>query len=703
MSSKAISNRELEIQQLPIDTGGGLSGPSVVPGGGGGGLAAGPLPPPQQPVAVGGSQQSQQSSAAQAAPPPQGSLLNGNGDLHRTPHQYEPHPQFLSKQHSLEGAQLNGKTYELSYNDTGLKYTDQKQQYTFTSQSANTPLSQMSDLDPQDRQDLNLPPNLDGPMTAPGSMVNSTRTIAGAPPNLTLPPNLTANSANVASADPLLKDLPPASTLTNMARADTPMEMDGGCLLPYDDSRVYEGSEALETEPLSKIKIIDVYTDNLHEEFAKIRKAVKRYPYVAMDTEFPGCVAVPERKTKYQQIRVNVDLLNIIQLGMCFMDEDGEMDPDNCCWQFNFKFNTETDMYNEVSLNLLKKAGIPFKTLEEKGVDRQIFAEMFITSGICLNNKVHLITFHAGYDFAYLLKLMRNDAALPENEGKFFDLLKLYFPNIYDIKYMVKSLKIYEGGLERIAKILDVKRVGSAHMAGSDSILTGETFMKIRGRYFSRNIKEERQNGNANDENGEDSPFSNDRMAEATEILPMDHEMHIGDDDLGGDDRSDSEFFGGEKTQKKPTVVQSYSREVLRQKYSGVIYGIGSGILYHDNDHRGARNNYNGNRHMRQSFSQYGLRDFDNQRQSRSSSLFHTKPNPRNINTPPGIAIVKPPPGHVDKRKTPVSGGSSTPGADGQKLESLSRDEKDSKMEHGVVGGEDVVTSEEINVIPGVA
>ena len=123
MSSKAISNRELEIQQLPIDTGGGLSGPSVVPGGGGGGgLAAGPLPPPQQPVAVGGSQQSQQSSAAQAAPPPQGSLLNGNGDLHRTPHQYEPHPQFLSKQHSLEGAQLNGKTYECGWYQSGIAF-----------------------------------------------------------------------------------------------------------------------------------------------------------------------------------------------------------------------------------------------------------------------------------------------------------------------------------------------------------------------------------------------------------------------------------------------------------------------------------------------------------------------------------------------------------------------------------------------------
>lgn len=135
--------------------------------------------------------------------------------------------------------------------------------------------------------------------------------------------------------------------------------------------------------------IIDVYSDNLYEEFEAIRKCVKKYKFVAMDTEFPGVVAIPEKKTKYQQIRVNVDLLNIIQLGLCFMDENGKMDTEASCWQFNFKFSTEIDMYAEDSINLLKEAGIPFKTLEEKGIDRQTFAELFITSGICLNNKVN--------------------------------------------------------------------------------------------------------------------------------------------------------------------------------------------------------------------------------------------------------------------------------------------------------------------------
>jgi hypothetical protein len=47
---------------------------------------------------------------------------------------------------------------------------------------------------------------------------------------------------------------------------------------------------------------------------------VEKYPYVAMDTEFPGVVARPisdqySTDYQYQTLRCNVDLLKIIQLG----------------------------------------------------------------------------------------------------------------------------------------------------------------------------------------------------------------------------------------------------------------------------------------------------------------------------------------------------------------------------------------------------
>jgi len=63
------------------------------------------------------------------------------------------------------------------------------------------------------------------------------------------------------------------------------------------------------------------------------------------DTEFPGVVVRPIgefRSTvdyQYQLLRCNVDLLKIIQLGLSFMNQDGDYPPGTTTWQFNFKFN----------------------------------------------------------------------------------------------------------------------------------------------------------------------------------------------------------------------------------------------------------------------------------------------------------------------------------------------------------------------------
>jgi len=91
--------------------------------------------------------------------------------------------------------------------------------------------------------------------------------------------------------------------------------------------------------------IRDVWRYNLEDEFRNIRKVAQTYHYVAMDTEFPGVVARPVGEFRsmadyqYQLLRLNVDLLRIIQLGLTFMDDDGKTPPGCSTWQFNFKFN----------------------------------------------------------------------------------------------------------------------------------------------------------------------------------------------------------------------------------------------------------------------------------------------------------------------------------------------------------------------------
>ncbi|XP_037929677.1 ionotropic receptor 93a-like [Teleopsis dalmanni] len=138
--------------------------------------------------------------------------------------------------------------------------------------------------------------------------------------------------------------------------------------------------------------IREVWRYNLEDEFRKIRKVVQTYPVIALDTEFPGIVARPlggrSGDFHYQQLRVNVNLLNIIQIGFAFMDENGKQPADYSTWQFNFKFSLRSDMYAVNSIELLQNAGIKFKQHEIDGIDPTDFAELLMMSGVVLMKNV---------------------------------------------------------------------------------------------------------------------------------------------------------------------------------------------------------------------------------------------------------------------------------------------------------------------------
>ncbi|XP_033743922.1 CCR4-NOT transcription complex subunit 7-like isoform X2 [Pecten maximus] len=225
----------------------------------------------------------------------------------------------------------------------------------------------------------------------------------------------------------------------------------------------------------------------------KIRLVVTKYRYVAMDTEFPGVVARPIGEFRstadysYQLLRCNVDLLKIIQVGVTFQNELGETPEPVSTWQFNFKYNLTEDMYAQESIDLLQNSGIQFEKHINDGIDVNDFAELLMTSGIVLNEEIKWLSFHSGYDFGYLLKML-TDSKLPREESDFFEMLRIYFPNIYDVKYLMKSCKNLKGGLQEVAEQLEIERIGPQHQAGSDSLLTGAAFFKMREMFFEDNI-----------------------------------------------------------------------------------------------------------------------------------------------------------------------------------------------------------------------
>mmetsp|Transcript_11241 Transcript_11241/g.24222 ORF Transcript_11241/g.24222 Transcript_11241/m.24222 type:complete len:292 (-) Transcript_11241:333-1208(-) len=242
------------------------------------------------------------------------------------------------------------------------------------------------------------------------------------------------------------------------------------------------------------LRVREVWDDNLEHEFELIRNVVETHPYVAMDTEFPGVVARPvgnfksSREYHYKALKMNVDMLKLIQLGLTFTDAQGNLPRWNgelCVWQFNFKgFRLADDVYAQDSIELLKQSGIDFERSEARGIDVQRFGELLMSSGIVLNEDIHWITFHSGYDFGYLLKILTCQP-LPSNEPEFFELLNIYFPNIFDIKYLMKFCDNLHGGLNKLAEMLEVQRIGPQHQAGSDSLLTSFTFIKLANKFFS--------------------------------------------------------------------------------------------------------------------------------------------------------------------------------------------------------------------------
>ncbi|KAG6493831.1 hypothetical protein ZIOFF_048834 [Zingiber officinale] len=243
------------------------------------------------------------------------------------------------------------------------------------------------------------------------------------------------------------------------------------------------------------VQIREVWAENLEAEFSLIREIVDDFPYVAMDTEFPGIVCRPlgnfhsNSDFNYATLKANVDMLKLIQLGLTFSDDLGNLPTcgtdRGCIWQFNFReFDVQRDISASDSIDLLCQSGIDFQKNVDKGIDAQRFAELLMSSGIVLNDSVHWVTFHSGYDFGYLLKLLTCQN-LPDTQVGFFKLIKIYFPTVYDIKHLMKFCNSLHGGLNKLAELLEVERVGICHQAGSDSLLTSCAFRKLKESFFN--------------------------------------------------------------------------------------------------------------------------------------------------------------------------------------------------------------------------
>lgn len=242
-----------------------------------------------------------------------------------------------------------------------------------------------------------------------------------------------------------------------------------------------------------------VWADNLESEFKLLGEVVDRHPYVAMDTEFPGVIYRSSvyhdhlrSDDRYHLLKANVDSLNLIQLGLTLSDSSGNLPALNTTtsqrfiWEFNFKdFDPLIHPHSKDSIDLLKSKGLDFDKNRERGIETGKFAELMMSSGLVCNDDVTWVTFHSAYDFGYLIKAL-TAVKLPNELGDFMSLLKAFFGDrVYDMKHMMRYCGNLHGGLDSVARSLQVDRVvGKCHQAGSDSLVTCHAFLKMRERFF---------------------------------------------------------------------------------------------------------------------------------------------------------------------------------------------------------------------------
>ncbi|XP_073109544.1 putative CCR4-associated factor 1 homolog 8 [Elaeis guineensis] len=235
------------------------------------------------------------------------------------------------------------------------------------------------------------------------------------------------------------------------------------------------------------MEVREVWRQNIAEELKLMLELIRRYRYIAVDTEFPGFLrSTPRNASKeerYRDLKSNVDSMKVIQLGITLFDEPGNMPfPRCCCWQFNFcDFDPAKDAHSEASLELLKRSGIDFDKMRRQGLEADL-CSILLQDLLNSCRGLRWITFHGLYDVAYLLKLLTG-APLPDTLHGFLILAGSLLGRCYDVKHIARfcdGLLGGETGLVKMSKMMGIELAGTHHQAGYDSLLTGLLFWAIK-------------------------------------------------------------------------------------------------------------------------------------------------------------------------------------------------------------------------------
>ncbi|KAL6134191.1 hypothetical protein ACLB2K_066424 [Fragaria x ananassa] len=241
--------------------------------------------------------------------------------------------------------------------------------------------------------------------------------------------------------------------------------------------------------------IYQVWNSNLTHEFKRIWNLISQGGrlFASIDTEYPGTLYKSDKGRlddpdyMYHLMRKNVNETNIIQLGLTLADLHGN----RYTWEFNFSdFDIVHDRQDKDSVDFLMRQGVDFRKHKKDGIPSHEFARKCLEAGLLGNKLVVWVGFQILYDLGYFTKILTGKN-LPDKFDTYMEFERDYFGDrVYDVKDMIREYNRSDssrdsnpklhGGLDKVAETLGIPRVaGKSHQAGSDSLLTYLTFLKL--------------------------------------------------------------------------------------------------------------------------------------------------------------------------------------------------------------------------------
>ncbi|XP_034594611.1 probable CCR4-associated factor 1 homolog 11 [Setaria viridis] len=218
--------------------------------------------------------------------------------------------------------------------------------------------------------------------------------------------------------------------------------------------------------PVPGLQIRPVTAANYEAQLDAIGSLLTRYPFVSIDTEYPGTVHRPppgrsENQLapyeRYALVKANVDELPIVQLGITLCDEYGNLPlvagsdgrPLELAREVTFSdFDARRDRHAPESVAFLPSQGVDFDQARKRGVSSAAFAAKLaaVLSAQQQRQRDGELTwaaFGGAHDFAYMAR----------------DLLG---GRLFDAKYMAEHCERADlcggGGLRRVADSLSARR-----------------------------------------------------------------------------------------------------------------------------------------------------------------------------------------------------------------------------------------------------